>query len=160
MTDFAIEHGHAEYGPEELLEQARANAQALLLGTVRFLGERGVPAAEWAAALGEAFGAGWGRVRPWDAAEFLDAMLTNYRALGAAVVSVRLGVEAAEATLGGFPDPELCAQLGVAPEAADAFHDVPAVIAAPRGLHWRWVREGDVVHVVVERTEAAAGENG
>jgi len=39
MSDdaFEIEHGHAEYEAAELLEQAQANAQALLLGTVAFL---------------------------------------------------------------------------------------------------------------------------
>ena len=112
MDAFEIEHGHAEYAAAELLEQARANAQALLLGTVAFLREQGVDAGAWAAALGEAFGRGWGEARPWDAAEFLDAMLTNYRALGAEILAARLGTETAEATLGPFPDPDLCALLG------------------------------------------------
>ena len=33
MSDFTIEHGYAEYSDAELLEQARGNAQALILAT-------------------------------------------------------------------------------------------------------------------------------
>ena len=39
-SDFTINHGHAEYSDAELLEQARGNAQALILATVAFLEER------------------------------------------------------------------------------------------------------------------------
>ena len=79
----SFEHGHAEYTDAELLEQARGNAQALILGTISFLKARGVSPEDWAAALGETFSRGWGDPRPWDAGEFLDAMLTNLRAFGA-----------------------------------------------------------------------------
>lgn len=156
MSDFHIEHGHEEYGAEELLEQAQANAQALLAATVAFLAERGV-LAEWAAFLGERFGLGWGEPRPWDAAEFLDAMLTNYRALGAEVLVHRFGTDRAEATIGPFPDPEVLGMVGLPADAADAFHDAPAAIAAPRGLDWRWVRDGEDVHFLVERAGAGEG---
>lgn len=154
MSDFRIEHGHEDYDADELLEQAQANAQALLAATAGFLAERGL-LADWAAALGERFGRGWGDPRPWDAAEFLDAMLTNYRALGAEVLVHRLGVDRAEATIGPFPDPEVLAMVGLPADAADAFHDAPAAIAAPRGLDWRWVRDGEDVHFLVERAGAA-----
>jgi hypothetical protein len=151
-SDFSIEHGHAEYSDAELLEQARSNAQALILATVVFLEERGVPPAEWAAAIGATFARGWGEPRPWDAGEFLDAMLTNLRALGAEVKVAELGVDRAEATTTGFPDRELCALFAVDPAHAAVFHDAAASIAAPRGLHWTWQMEADgVTHFVVER---------
>ena len=152
--DFEIEHGHAEYEPAELLEQAQANSQAVLLGTVAFLRDEGIDAGAWATALGGSFGRGWGEPRRWEAAEFLDAMLTNYRALGAEVLAVRLGADLAEATLGPFPDPDLCALVGVAPAEADVFHDAPAAIATPRDLVWRWVRDGEDVHLLVERADS------
>jgi hypothetical protein len=156
VTDFSIEHGHADYTDAELLEQAQANAQALLLGTVAFLEARGIPPAEWAAAIGEAFSRGWGEPRPWDAGEFLDAMLTNLRAFGAQVVSVELGTERAEAATIGFPDPDLCALFGVAREQAAVLHDAAATIAAPRGLHWSWqMDEEGVTRYVVERIAAS-----
>ena len=152
MSDFTIDHGHAEYSDAELLEQARGNAQALMLGTMAFLEQRHIPAAEWATAIGETFARGWGDVRPWDAGEFLDAMLTNLRALGAEVETVELGVDRAEATTTGFPDPKLCTHFGVDPSRAAVFHDAAAAIAAPRGLRWRWQMEADgVTRFVVER---------
>ncbi|MFN8593551.1 MAG: hypothetical protein U0031_18990 [Thermomicrobiales bacterium] len=136
MTDFAIEHGHAEYSDAELLEQARGNAQALILATLLFLRHAGIAPERWAAAIGETFGAGWGEPRPWDAGEFLDAMLTNLRALGAVVVEVELGVERATAVTTGFPDLHLCDMLGVSPAAAAVFHQATAAIATPRGVRW------------------------
>ena len=150
--DFTIEHGHAEYSDAELLEQARGNAQAVILATVAFLEERGIPPAEWAAAIGETFARGWGDPRPWDAGEFLDAMLTNLRALGADVVSVELGVDRATATTTGFPAPELCALFGVDPSHVALFHAAAAAIASPRGLRWVWEIETDgMTRFVVER---------
>jgi len=148
---FEIEHGHAEYSDIELLEQAQANAQALVIATAAFLQERGVPLAAWSAALGERFGRAWEEPRPWDAGEFLDAMLTNFRALGAEVVAAELGVDRAEATITGFPDPDLCALFGVDPALPAVFNDGPAAIAAPRGLTWSWRRDGEETHYTVGR---------
>ena len=152
MSDFSIEHGHAEYSDAELLEQARGNAQALILATVAFLQERDIPPAEWAAAIGETFARGWGDSRPWDAGEFLDAMLTNLRALGAEVKQAEFGVVYAEATTTGFPNPELCALFGVDPSHAAVISNAAAAIAAPRGLRWTWELEPNgVTRFVVER---------
>jgi hypothetical protein len=151
-SDFSIEHGHADYTDAELLEQARNNAQALILATVAFLEKRGIPPSEWAMAIGATFAAGWGEPRPWDAGEFLDAMLTNLRALGAEVIEVELGVERAEATVTGFPDPALCDLFGVDPRRAAVIHDAAAAIAASRGLTWTWqMGEEGVTRFVVER---------
>lgn len=149
---FDIEHGHADYSAPELLEQARQNAQATILATVAFLESRGIPPREWAAAIGETFSRGWGEPRPWDAGEFLDAMLTNLRALGAEVRAVDLGVDHAEAETTDFPDPELCALVGVSPEAAAIFHEAASSIAAPRGLRWAWqIGEDGATRYLVER---------
>jgi hypothetical protein len=151
-SDFSIEHGHAEYSAAELLEQAQSNAQALILATLAFLEERGIPPAEWATAIGEIFARGWGDPRPWDAGEFLDAMLTNLRALGAEVKQTDLGVDHAEASISGFPDSELCALFGVDPSHVALFHGAAAAIAARRGLRWTWELEPDgVTRFVVER---------
>ncbi len=148
----SFEHGHAEYSDGELLEQARANAQALILATIAFLDGQGISPGEWAAAIGETFSSGWGEPRPWDAGEFLDAMLTNLRALGAEVGAVELGVDRATATTSGFPDRELCALFEVAPEQVALFHEAAVAIAAPRGLRWSWsLDDAGVTHYVVER---------
>ena len=152
MSDFTIEHGHAEYSDAELLEQARANAQAVILATVAFREARGIPPREWADAIGHTFARGWGDPRPWDAGEFLDAMLTNLRSLGADVDTVEFGMDRATATTTGFPDLELCALFAVDPARVAVFHDAAAVIAASRGLHWTWeMKPNGVTRLVVER---------
>jgi hypothetical protein len=141
--------GYAEETAEELLEQAQSNAQATIIATVAFLQECGVPIADWTGALGRTFGLAWDEPAPWEAGEFLDAMLTNLRSLGAQVVSADLQADRAEATTTGFPDPELCAVFGVDPTLVAAFNDVPAAIARDRSLTWTWTRQGEETHFVV-----------
>ena len=150
-SGFEIEHGHADYSDAELLEQAQSNAQALVIATVAFLDERGIPLDEWAEAVGRTFARAWDEPRPWDAGEFMDAMLTNLRSLGAEVVSANLGTDRAEAVTTGFPAPELCALFGVDLARAARFNDVAAIIARDRGLTWTWRLDGDRTRYVVER---------
>ena len=154
--EFQIEHGHGDYSAAELLEQAQANAQALVIATAAFLHNRGIPSEDWTTALGERFGRAWDAPRPWDAGEFLDAMLTNFRALGAEVLSADLGVDQAEATTSGFPNPELCLLFGVDLTLAARFNDGPSAIAHPRGLRWSWRLDGAVTHYAVIRLDSEA----
>jgi hypothetical protein len=146
-------HGFADYTAEELLEQARANAQAAIMATALFLHRKGIPLSEWAAALGETFSLAWDAPRPWEAGEFLDAMLTNLRALGADVVSSDLGIDRAEAVTTGFPDLALCELFGIDPALVVAFNDSAAKLAADRGLTWTWTRERDRVRYTVRQNE-------
>src|SRR5688572_814504 len=103
---------YADYDADELLEQAQANAQAALIATVAFLQERGIPLADWTAALGRTFALAWDEPEPWDADEFLDDILVNLRSLGAVVVAADLAADRSEAVTTGFPDPDLCDQFG------------------------------------------------
>lgn len=151
-AQFEIEHGHDEYAVAELLEQAQSNAQATVIATAAFLNERGLAIDDWTEAVGRRFAIGWDEPRPWDAGEFLDAMLTNFRSLGATILSVDLGPERAEATATGFPDPDLCALFNVAPALAARFNDATAVIARDRGLAWSWTLDGDRTHYLVTRS--------
>ncbi|GIW03690.1 MAG: hypothetical protein KatS3mg059_0310 [Thermomicrobiales bacterium] len=137
--------------PEELLEQAQANAQAIVLATLAFLQARRIPLESWAAAVGETLSQAWDEPEPWEAGEFLDAMLTNFRSLGATVVSTEFSEDQATATLAGFPDPHLCDVLGVEPAVAAHIYDLAAPIASARGLQWTWTQAGDQVQIVVRR---------
>ena len=143
---------YADYSAEELLEQAQGNAGALLAATVAFLGEQGVDLDTWVQTLGRRFARAWGEAQPWDADEFLDAMLTNFRSLGATVVSADLRPERAEAVTTGFPHPEHCALFGVDRALVARFNDATHEIAGERGLAWRWELEGERTRYVVVRT--------
>ena len=152
-NELEIEHGHAEYSDAELLEQAQANAQALVIATAAFLAERGIAVGAWTEAVGRIFARAWDEPRPWDAGQFMDAMLTNLKSLGARVVSVDLDLDRAEAVTAGFPDPDLCALFGVEPALVARFHRAAAVIGRERGLDWTWRIEGDRTHLVALRSE-------
>lgn len=136
---------------EELLEQSQANAQAILLATLAFLRSREISLASWAAAVGETLNRAWDEPEPWEAGEFLDAMLTNFRSLGATVVSADFGEDQATATLADFPDLDLCDVLGVEPAVAAHIYDLAAPIASARGLQWTWTHTGDQVQIAVRR---------
>jgi hypothetical protein len=136
---------------DELLEQAQANAQAAIIATVAFLRDEGLSIEHWAHALGGTFALGWDDPRPWDAGEFLDAMLTNFRSIGATVLSSQIGDDAAEADIRDFPDLELCALFGVDPQQVALFNNATAVIASQRGLTWEWRLADGQTHYVVRR---------
>ncbi len=137
-TDEPFAPVYADYGNDELLEQAQGNAQAAIIATVVFLRDQGVPIGDWTAALGRSFALEWGEPEPWGPDEFLDAMLTNYRSLGATVGRAELGPERSEAEISGFPDPDQCERFGVDLVDVARFHDTAAKIAADRGLRWIW----------------------
>ncbi len=143
--------GYDEDTTEELLEQSQSNGQATIIATIAFLTERKIPIADWTASLGRTFGLAWDDPEPWDAGEFLDAMLTNFRSLGATILTSDLTPDRAEATTTGFPDPELCAIFDVDPALVAAFNDIPASLAADRSLTWEWFRTGEETRYSVRR---------
>jgi hypothetical protein len=140
-TQDAFEPTYLDYSTEELLEQAQQNAQASLIATVAFLLEREIRPEAWAAFIGDRFSLAWDDEEPWGADEFLDAILANYRSLGATVVSAELGPERAEAVITGFPDPAACDRCGASVASVATFHDATGPIAAGRGLLWSWILE-------------------
>lgn len=145
------QHGYADYTAEELLEQAQMDAQATIMATALFLHRRGIPLDEWAAFLGETFALAWNDSVSWEAGEFLDAMLTNLRALGATVVSAQLGIDHAEAVVSGFPDPELSELFSIDPALTLRYNDAAKVLAANVGLTWEWKRVGKRTHYTVRQ---------
>ncbi len=157
---FEIDHGHADYTAGELLEQAQANAQASIIATVAFLRDQTIDLSDWTTSVGQTFARSWEEPREWDAGEFMDAMLTNYRALGATIHSVNLDPARAEAITTGFPDPDLCHVFGVDVADAARFNDATGVIAAERGLLWSWNLEGLETHfaVVVRDDDVAVAD--
>jgi hypothetical protein len=147
-------HGFAEYTAEELLEQAQLNAQATIMGTALFLHRKGISLDEWAQSLGTTFALAWSDARAWEAGEFMDAILTNLRALGATVVSAQLGIDRAEAVTTGFPDPELSELFSIDPALTVRFNDATRVLAEKVGLTWEWKRERNRVRHTVYRADA------
>ncbi len=75
---------------EELLDLARANAQALIIATTGYLAQAGIPLEGWSGYLGQVFARSWDVWMAGDPNAFLDAVLTNYKARGAQVHSTKI----------------------------------------------------------------------
>lgn len=144
---------------ESLLEQSQQNAQALILSTIAVLDDLGILPEAWAEGIGERFSEAWGDDGAWEPSEFLDAMITNYRALGATVENVEFSEVLATADIFGFPDDELADVFGVSAESAAVFHQVGAEIARRRGLRWEWTLGDDSTAIRVSRLEDETGES-
>lgn len=145
------QYGYADYTAEELLEQAQSNAQATIMATALFIHQKGISLEEWATALGSTFALAWDDTRSWEAGEFLDAILTNLRSLGATVLSAQLGVDHAEATTIGFPSMDLCVLFSIDPALVARFNEATRVLATKVGLTWEWRRSRDRMYYTVRR---------
>jgi hypothetical protein len=123
---------------EELLDLARANAQALIIATTGYLAQAGIPLEGWSGYLGQVFANSWDDSMTGDPEAFLDAVLTNYKAIGAHVHSVKTEEGRSEAVISGFPNEGLCEELGADCSLAEAYNDVAALVAEQLGLTWWW----------------------
>lgn len=133
----------------ELLDLARANAQALIIATTGYLAQAGIPLEGWSAYLGSVFANAWDESMVNDPEAFLQAVLTNYQTLGATIVSTTIEEHRAEAVISGFPDDDLCAELDADCSLALAYHDLVAPVAERLGLTWWWGTSDDRTVLVV-----------
>lgn len=134
---------------EELLDLARANAQALVIATTGFLGQAGIPLEGWSGYLGQVFANAWDDSLSGDPKAFLDAVLTNYKAMGAQVHSTKTEPGRAEAVISGFPNEGLCDELDADCSLALAYNDAAEPIAERLGLTWWWGASGEMTTLVV-----------
>src|SRR6188472_2155783 len=152
-SELSESYGYAEYSDTDLLEQAQTNAQATIMATALFLHQRGVPLDDWTAHLGKTFALAWSDSQPWEAGEFLDAILVNLRSLGATVVSAELGIDRAEAVVTGFPDLKLCELFSIDASLAARFNDATRMLASKVGMNWEWKRTGAQTRYTVTRID-------
>lgn len=134
---------------EELLDLSRANAQALIIATTGYLAQAGIPLEGWSGYLGQMFGQSWDDSMAGDPEAFLNAVLTNYKAIGAQVHSVKREPGRAEAVISGFPNLDLCDELDADCSLAEAYNDAAAPIAERLGLTWWWGSSDDTTTLVV-----------
>lgn len=123
---------------EELLDLARANAQAVIIATTGYLAQAGIPLEGWSGYLGQVFANSWDDSMAGDPEAFLEAVLVNYQAMGANVISTTFEEGRAEAVIEGFPNEGLCDELDADCSLAEAYNDLGAVVAERLGLTWWW----------------------
>lgn len=133
-----IEHGHADYSTEELLEQSQLNAQAFILGvfaTVQGDAEQLERLSEGVAAT---FLRGWDAERGWEPVEILDALLTNFRSLGGEVDEYEPDEDAPNAVVVDLPSADLVEQLGVQQTAFRPMLMVSERLVSSLGCELEW----------------------
>jgi hypothetical protein len=108
-----IEHGHDDYTADELLEQSQLNAQAFLLAVFATLGDDAATLTRLTGGIAGTFLRGWDAEREWAPVEILDALLTNFRALGGEIDEYEPEEISPSAEIDGLPDLDLADQLGV-----------------------------------------------
>ncbi|MFM9107550.1 MAG: hypothetical protein ACKOWF_12725 [Chloroflexota bacterium] len=144
----------------ELLDLGGRNLVAFVIQTAGFLELHGISPETWAAHLGAEAAAALGPHEPWDADEFMAAMLVNYVAAGAVVIDAALDRDYARAVIGNLPPPALCRELGAPLSVMDCLHEMPAPIAAAGGLRWSWRRAGREVILTASRVPPPPGATG
>jgi hypothetical protein len=142
-----------EQSVEELLDLARANAQALIIATTGYLAQAGIPLEGWSGYLGTVFANSWDDSMASNPQAFLEAALTNYQALGAEVISTTFEDGRAEAVISGFPNDGLCAELEADCSLAESYNDLGAVVAERLGLTWWWGSSGGRTTLVAALAE-------
>lgn len=138
---------------EELLDLARANAQALIIATTGYLAQAGIPLEGWSGYLGQVFANSWDMSAAGDPEAFLAAVLTSYKAIGAQVQSVKHEPGRSEAVITGFPNEGLCLELDADCSLAEAYNDAASHIAERLGLTWWWGANGEMTTLVVTSGE-------
>lgn len=133
-----IEHGHEEYTAEELLEQSQMNAQALILGVFDTLRDDPDAMNRLTAGIAQTFLKGWDASRSWEPVEILDALLTNYRSMGADIDAYEPDEESPNATLVELPNADLVAQLGVSATAFRPMLMVSERLVSELGCELEW----------------------
>jgi hypothetical protein len=112
-----IEHGHADYSVEELLEQSQMNAQAFILGVFATVQGDREQLERLTEGIADTFLRGWDAERGWEPVEILDALLTNFRSLGGEVDEYEPDEDAPSAVVVDLPSADLVEQLAVPPTA-------------------------------------------
>jgi hypothetical protein len=149
-----IDHGHDDYTAEELLEQSQLNAQALILGIFDTV-QGDTPAIERLAdGIARTFLNGWDVKRSWEPVEILDALLTNFRALGGEVDNYEPEEESPSAELVELPKDDLVQQLGVSPTAFRPMLLVCQRLVEQLGCELEWSHDATAgrVRLQVNRT--------
>jgi hypothetical protein len=140
---------------DDELELLRGSSLAIVVATIKFLGERNIPLGDWTTFLGSAFVGGWDTSEPWSPEEFIDAVLLNLGAFGAESTIAEYDDTSARARIENFPDLARLDGMGLENVRADVLFDLFAGVATACGLIWTWTRDGEAFWISATGTVAA-----
>ena len=140
-----------EFTRDEVLEQAKANAQALFLVAIGYVKEMGLSVDEFWSFLGEKFTLGWESLRGKGARVAIRMFALNMVSVGGTLESLSGDEARAEAIIAGWPSPDMLQAFGVSRGDADRSYAVFQPIADLLGLRYEWRRQGDRVTLILSQ---------
>jgi hypothetical protein len=140
-----------EFTSDELLEQAKANAQALFLVAVGYVKEKRLPVDEFFSFVGEKFTLGWESLQGQGAREAMRMFALNMVSVGGTLESLSGDEARAEAIIADWPSPDLLQAFGVSRGDVDRMYGVFQPIADVLELGYEWRRQGDRVTLILSQ---------
>jgi hypothetical protein len=140
-----------EFTKDELLEQAKANAQALALVAIGYIKEKGLPPDDYWSFVGEKFTMGWDALKGEGARAAMRMFALNMVSVGGTLESMSGDEARAEAVISGWPSPDLLQTFGGSRDDVDRMYAVFQPIASVVGLRYEWRRDGDRVTLILSQ---------
>jgi len=140
-----------EFSSDDVLGQAKANGQALFLVAIGYVKEKGLAVDEFWRFVGEKFTLGWESLQGKGAREAVRMFALNMVSVGGTLESLSGDEARAEATITGWPSPDMLQAFGVSRGDADRGYAVFQPIADLLGLGYEWRRQGDRVTLILSQ---------
>jgi hypothetical protein len=140
-----------EFTKDELLQQAKMNAQALSLVAVGYVKEKGLSPDEFWSFVGEKFTLGWDSLQGKGALVAMRTFALNMVSVGGTLESLSGDQARAEAIIADWPSPDLLQAFEVGQGDIDRMYAVFQPIADVLDLRYEWRRQGDRVTLILSQ---------
>lgn len=126
---------------DEVAAKARANLNAIILGSLAYTRAYGRDGRHWARALGQIFAVSWDEVAT--PAEAVQTIALNCAAMGMRVLALDGDEDHAEVVTGSWPSRDDLEYYGLTQAVADQVWTLFEPIAQFLGFTYSWRRDGD-----------------
>jgi hypothetical protein len=133
----------ALFTEEELLNHAKGNVTAFILGSIALLKKDNRSVADWARSIGALFAPGWEEPRGKGALAAARIFALNAASAGATIESLTGDERQAQGVTAGWPSQEMLDFVGLNSADVDPFWTVFQPIADFLDLAYQWRVEGD-----------------
>jgi hypothetical protein len=140
-----------EFTNDEVLQQAKMNAQALFVVALGYVKEKRLPLDEFWSFVGQKLTFGWDMLRGRGARVAMHTFALNMVSVGGTLESISGDEARAEAVIADWPSPDLLQAFGVSPGDVDHMYEVFRPIAELLELEYEWRRQGDRVTLILSQ---------
>ncbi|MEJ2358912.1 MAG: hypothetical protein P8Y13_12675 [Deinococcales bacterium] len=140
-----------EFSNDEVLQQAKSNAEALGVVTMAYLQAKGLPVDDYWRFVSDKFTWGWDSVQGKGALAAMRLFALNMVSVGGTLESVSGDEARAEAVVSSWPSPDMLEAFGVDKADADHAYAVFDAIATFLGLDYAWRRQGERVTLTLTK---------